>query len=333
MWVFEHPGVLALLILVPVGIYFRHAAKSRGGVIRYPFRIWRGNGYYSRMNLTRILFTVASVSFWLGAVGIILALAGPAQVKRDRVYLSRGIDMMIVLDESPSMAAQDFVPGNRFETARDVIRRFVEKRENDPIGLVSFSKEAALRVPPTVDYSQLLAGLDDLSIMSLGDGTAIGMGIALGALHLSSSTASQKIIILLTDGKNNSGEILPETAARVAAQMGIRIYAIGIGNDRPTPLEFTDPRTGQVYRGSFEGGFDEALLQKIASISGGAYFYAGTSGTLEAVFRAIDSIETVEKRVRIEVKTTPRYREVLLLALGLILLDFVLRKLVLREVI
>jgi Ca-activated chloride channel family protein len=254
-------------------------------------------------------------------------------VSRERVYLNRGIDMMLVLDESPSMAAQDFAPVNRFETARETIRRFVERRENDPIGLVSFGREAALRVPPTTDYEKLGAVLEELRIMELGDGTAIGMGLALGALHLRSSDAPEKVMILLTDGKNNAGEVPAETAAQVATELGIRIYTIGIGSETQAPIEFTDPETGQVYRGTFEGGFDEGLLREVAQLSGGAYFYAGTSGTLESVFEAIDSIETTEKRVRIEVSTEPRHRILIIFALGALLVDFFIRKLVLREVL
>jgi Ca-activated chloride channel family protein len=169
--------------------------------------------------------------------------------------------------------------------------------------------------------------------MELGDGTAIGMGIALGALHLRSSDAPEKVMILLTDGKNNAGEVLAETAARVATELGIRIYTIGIGNEAQAAIEFTDPETGQVYRGTFEGGFDEALLRDIAELSGGAYFYAGTSGTLESVFEAIDSIETTEKRVRIQVTTDPRHRILIIFALGALLFDFLVRKLLLREVL
>lgn len=169
--------------------------------------------------------------------------------------------------------------------------------------------------------------------MELGDGTAIGMGLALGALHLRSSDAPEKVMILLTDGKNNAGEVPAETAAQVATELGIRIYTIGIGSETQAPIEFTDPETGQVYRGTFEGGFDEGLLREVAQLSGGAYFYAGTSGTLESVFEAIDSIETTEKRVRIEVSTEPRHRILIIFALGALLVDFFIRKLVLREVL
>ena len=333
MWVFEYPGVLLLLLLVPPAIYLRHFWRRRGGRIHYPFRIWRGTGFRPGFSVPRLLYALAAVCLWLGVVLLIVALAGPAEVGRERIFQNRGIDMMIVLDESPSMAAQDFVPDNRFEAARKVIRDFVERRENDAIGLVTFSKEAALRVPMTLDYGRLRERLGSLGIMSLGDGTAIGMGLALAALHLKPGESAQKVIILLTDGENNSGEILPETAADVAAQLGIRVYAIGIGSKEPAPLEFTDPRTGEQYRGTFEQGFNEQLLRQIAGKTGGSYFYAGSTGTLDSVFEAIDSLETVQKRVRIEVTHEGRHRLLLALGLGLILVDFVIRRLLLRELV
>jgi Ca-activated chloride channel homolog len=331
--VFESPGYLFLLLLLPVGVYFRHFWPQRGGKLPFAYRVWNARGFVPSFFARRAVFALAVISFWSAVVALVLALGGPADVTRERVFLNRGIDIMIVLDESPSMAARDFAPVHRFESARDTIRRFVERRENDSIGLVSFGAEAALRVPPTTDYTKLAEALEGLRIMELGDGTAIGMGIALGALHLRSSDAPEKVMILLTDGENNAGEVPPETAARVATEIGIRIYTIGIGSETEAPIEFTDPQTGQVYRGTFEGGFDEAILREIAELSGGAYFYAGTSGTLESVFEAIDSIEATEKRVRIEVNTEPRHRLLIIFALGALLLDFFIRKLLLREVL
>ncbi len=333
MWLFDRPGYLGLLLLVPFAVYVRHFWPRRGGRMSFAFVIWPDRGFAPPPLGLGLLYRVGIVSFWLGVVLLIVGLAGPSRVTRERVFLNKGIDMMIVLDESPSMAAQDFAPVNRFETARDVIERFVQSRENDAIGLVSFGKEAALRVPPTLDYGAFRTRLRELQIMDLGDGTAIGMGLAIAALHLEQSTADERVIILLTDGENNAGEISPETAARVAAEMGIRIYAIGIGSEDAAPLEFVDPETGRVYRGTFEGGFDEALLQRIAESAGGAYFYAGSGGTLGAIFDAIDSLETVERRVRVQVHRTQRFLVVVLAGMILVLLDYLVRRVLIREVI
>ena len=333
MWVFDAPAYLLLLLFLPVLFYFRHVWRGRGGKLALPVQLWNGISFHSSVMGVRFLYLSAAVCFWAGAVVMILALAGPTLVERERVYLSRGIDIMFVLDESPTMAAQDFAPGTRFETAREVIRDFVQRRENDAIGLVSFARQAALRMPPTVDHDVVLAALDQVRIMELGDGTAIGNALAIAALHLETSRAPERVIVLLTDGINNAGEILPETAARVAAQKGIRIYTIAIGTEQETVLEFEDPHTGRIFRGRFEGGFDEELLRAIADIAHGSYFHAGSPGTLQAVLQSIDTIETVERRVRIEVQRHPFHRQWLMLALGLLLLDFVIRKWLLREIL
>lgn len=333
MWVVEHPPVLFLLALLPLAIYLRHFWPRAGGRLVVPFRVWGSGGFRPRTRLLHFTYGMSIAAFWTGVAMLIVALASPARVERERLFSNRGIDIMIVLDESPSMATRDFQPGNRFETARDVIRRFVAQRENDPIGLASFGREAALRVPPTLDYDAVLAGLSELRLMGLGDGTAIGMGLAVASLHLSDSSASQKVVILLTDGRNNAGEVLPTTAAEVAAEMGIRVYAIGIGSDEEAPFELVVPDTGEILRGTYRGGFDEELLRAIADTTGGSYFSASSPGTLQAVFEAIDSMETIERRVRVEVNATPEHRLLIFVGLLLILGDFFVRKLLLGELL
>jgi Ca-activated chloride channel family protein len=252
-------------------------------------------------------------------------------VEQEQVFLSRGTDIMFALDESPSMSAQDFRPENRFEAAKEVIRGFVSGRSNDRIGLVGFGSETLLRVPPTLDYAALLATLEGLSVMGLGEGTAIGMGIAVAALHLSASDSPNRVVVLLTDGENNSGEIQPQTAAEIARQLDIRIYCIGIGEEGETTLRFVDPLTGRETSGTYIGKFDEELLRATAAVSGGMYFHAGTPGTLKRIFREIDALETSEKRVRIYTRHDERYLVFLVLAVSLLGAEFLLRHLLVRE--
>jgi Ca-activated chloride channel family protein len=240
---------------------------------------------------------------------------------------------MVVLDESPTMAAKDFQPENRFSAARQVIRDFVNRRSNDPIGLVGFGAEASLRVPLTLDYEHLLETLDSMRVMELGDGTAIGMGIAVAALHLQNSDAPRKIVILLTDGINNAGEILPETAARAAASLGIHIYVIGIGSGEEVEIEVTDPESGRLLRGTVREGFDEDLLRRVAAVGAGGYFYAGSNGALQAVFGAIDTIERVEQRSLLRTEREPYFQIVLLIALSCLLFDILARRFLTREVL
>ncbi len=333
MWVLEYPTALLLLLLLPPAIYLKHFWPQRGGRIRFPFAIYNGTGFRPKVWRVRLANAVGVITFWVGLVALIVALAGPAQVSRRPVHLSRGIDIMVVLDESPTMAAQDFQPGNRLEAAKEVVRRFVLRRENDPVGLVSFAKEAALRVPPTTDHDHLLQALGQVRIMELGDGTAIGLGLAVGALHLEAGQATERVMILLTDGKNNAGEISPEAAAEIAADLGIRIYTIGVGREGETSIEFEDPESGAMYRGTVVEAFDEEQLRTLADLTGGSYFHAASAAALDSVLQSIDSIETVERRTRVEVQSEPMHRQVAGFGALLLLLEFVLRALVLKEIL
>lgn len=333
MLTFETPQYLLLLMLLPPAIYFRHFRKGRGAVLPFPFRVWRGQGFYPNQFALKSVLFFFSCLFWIGIALLILSLGGPSLSRHEKLFLTRGVDIMIVFDQSPSMAGKDFPPVNRFETAREITSRFIAGRENDPIGIVSFGTDAVLRVPPTLDYKLLNERLQQLKIMEMGDGTAIGMGLAVAALHLSKSQAEEKVIILLTDGENNSGEIQPETSASIARKLGIRIYAIGIGTTGKVTAEFTDPDTGSVYSATLNSRFDEQMLQKIADETGGRYFHAVSPGTLEAVFQTIDSLESVERLVKMQVVFEPLHYFFILAGFFLIMLDFAVRKMVFREIL
>lgn len=328
MWVLERPGYLLLYLLVPVLMYLRHFRPHPGGRLAMPFSVYHGDAFRPPMTFRSVLYRLSVLMFWTAVLLMILALAGPTRTVRERVYLSRGIDIMLVVDQSASMGAQDFQPVNRFESAREVIRRFVEQRPNDQIGLVGFSAEAALRVPPTLDDRHLLESLGSMELMELGDGTAIGMGLALASLHLTGSSADSRVIVLLTDGVNNAGEISPEAAAEVAGESGIRIYAIGVGSGQEARVEVRNPETGELFRGTVRDSYDQATLQRIAELSGGSYFAAGSAGTLESVFDAIGTAERTERRVRIEVNRRPQHRMILIWALALLVAELVLRRLI-----
>jgi len=328
MWVLDRPAYLLLYLVLPVLYYIRHVNVWRGGRLPVPFAIYNGGVFRPPVSFRVMLLKFSAVMFWAGMVLLILALAGPTRTERERVYLSRGIDIMLVMDVSPSMAAEDFQPVNRFETARSVIRRFVDRRPNDQIGLVAFSAEAALRVPPTLNYDHLIESLNELQLMELGDGTAIGMGVALASLHLQGSSAEQRVIVLLTDGVNNAGEISPEAAAEVAGDSGVRIYAIGVGSGQEARIEVRDPETGQLYRGTVRGSYDQETLERIADLSGGSYFTAGSAGTLESVFDAIGTAESTERRVQIRVQRRPQHRLILMWALALLVAEVLVRRLI-----
>jgi Ca-activated chloride channel family protein len=333
MWIFENPSWLLLLTLLLPSIFFCHLNRKRGGVFPASFGIWRSSSFKSSNYFLKTILFLSTAVFWLGVTGLILSLAGPSYVEKEKIYISRGIDIVFVLDESPSMAAMDFPPGNRFEAAKDVIKSFVSAREHDPVGLVTFAEEAALRIPPTLDYDGFNNAVDELKLMELGNGTAVGLGIAIAALHMQNSTAQEKVIILITDGESNAGEIVPESAADIAAQMGIKIYSVGIGTRGEVPIEYEDKETGKIITGQFQSDFDEALLREIAETTGGRYYYAPSTNALNSIAKLIDSQENSEKRVKIKTKSKPGHRMLIIISMVLIMADFIIRKLLYREVL
>jgi Ca-activated chloride channel homolog len=333
MITFESPGLLVLLTLVPTLFYLNHFWHKRGTYVSFSFTIWQKEVLPKARLIERLALFLSTLAFWLGLIALLIAVAGPAVSEKERIHLNRGLDILLILDESPSMAAQDFSPVNRFETAKKVLTEFISRRTSDSIGLVAFGDQAALRVPPTRDYSTLLGRLQDLDIMEMGQGTAIGMGIAVACVHLQHSRAQNKIAILITDGKSNAGEIPPLSAAKIAAEMGVRVYTIGVGTRGEVPIELEDPATGNIIRGKIESEYDEELLEEIAQMTGGKFFPATSPGSLESVFNDIDSLETVQQRVRIDIKTEPIHREFILAGFVLLVLSFFIRKIIFREVL
>lgn len=331
MITFEMPAALIVLAVVPTAIYLRHYWRGRGGRIPFSLSIWRLDMVSPPRFGVRLTAFFADAVFWLGTVALLVALSGPSFAERERVYLNEGIDIFIILDQSPSMAAQDFAPRNRFVAAKGVIRDFIGGRENDAIGLITFGDTAALRVPPTKDYEALRRRLEDIRLLELGKGTAIGMGLSVACAHFRSVPAKEQIAIVLTDGKNNAGEITPLSAARIAREMGVRIYTVGVGTEGEVPIELEDPQSDTVIRGTIESQYDAELLNRIATMTGGRFFTAGSPGSLQSVFADIDSLEAVERRVKVKIRTRPIHRELIGAGLALLVLGFLLRKLLLRE--
>jgi len=241
---------------------------------------------------------------------------------------------MLLLDVSGSMAAEDFQPKNRLEAAKDVIKEFVEGREHDRIGLVVFARQSFTQVPLTLDYDVLLDLLDQIRLgpdMGLEDGTAIGIAIATATNRLKDSTAKSKIIVLLTDGVNNAGQIDPPTAAQIAQTLDIKIYTVGAGRPGSAPYPVQDPIFGKRYV-NLPSELDEESLRQIADTTGGLYFRATDSEALRQIYQRISEMEKTE----VEVRRYTRYRELAyvfaLPALGLILIEVLLANTVFRKI-
>jgi Ca-activated chloride channel homolog len=266
---------------------------------------------------------------YLALVLLIVALARPQSGHDREVVFGEGIDIAIVLDISGSMAALDFEP-NRLGAAKQVIEDFIKERQYDRIGLVVFASEAFSQVPPTLDYSVLERILDQTQVswdIGLDSGTAIGLGLANGANMLRDSKAKSRIMVLLTDGANNSGQIDPLTAAQIAKTLGIRVYTIGAARPGAAPLPFPD---GHIeYRDS---EIDEETLKKIADATGGLYFRAEDTAGLRQIYDTINKLE----RSQVEVRTFTRYTELsawLMLPAGALLaVEMLLRRTLFRTI-
>jgi Ca-activated chloride channel family protein len=262
---------------------------------------------------------------------LIVGMTRP-QASRDRqIIRGKGVDIVLAIDMSGSMAALDFEPKNRLEATKQVILNFIGERKYDRIGLVVFASEAFSQCPPTFDYDvlrQLLAEVHLASDLGLEANTAIGMGIAQASAMLQKSDAESRVVILLTDGVNNTGQIDPITAAQAAKALGIKVYTIGMGKPGMVPVP-VDTLFGQRTQ-MMESELDEETLQSIADMTGALYFRATDTQGLQQIYEQINQLEKSE----VEVQVFTRYKElaawVLIPALGLLLLEFVLRRTLFR---
>jgi Ca-activated chloride channel family protein len=288
---FATPWLLSLLVFVPLLGYLLNRKQGRHqtaglrfaslSLVRYT-RTWR-SALRPLLSLVRML-----------AISLIIAgLARPQLAQAKELVHGKGVDMIIAQDISGSMASLDFQPQNRLEAAKAVINDFISRRTYDRIGLVVFAQEAFNQSPMTTDHAVLERLLKQVQLapdLQLEDGTAIGHGLANAANMLKDSRASSRVIILLTDGANNSGEISPETAADAARALGIKVYTIGMGRPGEVPVPVDSLFGGKeiVYR---ESDLDEALLQKIAQTTDGQYFRATDTADLQRIYDRIDALE------------------------------------------
>lgn len=261
---------------------------------------------------------------------IIIVLARPQSTNRWQNTEVEGIDIMLAMDVSTSMLAMDLSP-NRLEAAKQVAAEFVNGRPNDNIGLTIFAGESFTQCPLTVDHAVLLNMLNSVKcdIVAQGiieDGTAIGMGVANAVSRLKESKAKSKVIILLTDGSNNSGEISPEAAAEIAKQFGIRVYTIGVGTNGEAPY----PYNGHVINVPVE--IDETTLNKIATITDGSFYRATSNSKLKEVYEKIDQLERTKLNVKEFSKREEEYAIFAIIAMVALLLELLLRYTVLKRI-
>ena len=297
---FQHPLVLLLLAGLPL-LAMQHHARPALGELLYT-RLPRGSRHGFALHLP-FYTRLAALAF------LILALARPQLGYSWEESQTEGIDIEIALDISGSMGAEDFHPKDRLTVAKETVKEFIGKRPADRIGIVVFSGAALTRAPLTTDRAMLDLLVDSVEINSLPDGTAIGVALASAAARLKDSAAKSKVIVLVTDGVNNAGEIDPISAAAVAKGLSIKVYTIGVGTEgrAPVPVPVTNPLTGEreIRRVPMNLQVDEALLQQIAERTGGKFYRATDQTALRQVFDDIDRLE----KTPLEVKRYVRYRE------------------------
>ena len=311
--VFQHPWILLLLLLVPALVWLRHARRRQA-----PLTFSDGAAL---LDLPRspwlALRRLPPALFAAGLVGLVLAAARPQTGMSESRVETEGVDIVLVVDTSTSMRADDFSTAmqrmDRLDAAKSVLAQFIRARPDDRMGIVAFAAMPYTIAPLTTDHAWLLLQMDRLQTGMLEDATAIGDAIASGVNRLRDSRAKTKLVILLTDGIHNAGRLAPQDAAQAAAALGIKVYTIGAGSDRP--------RGGGIF-GLMQGGgeIDEATLKKIAEITKARYFRATDLKSLEETYKQIDEME----KTKIELDQYTRYEEKFapFLILGLLCLAF-----------
>jgi Ca-activated chloride channel family protein len=324
---FEYPSLLYLeLLLIPmVALYVYREIKGRDPVLMVSTSIpWKGAGSKLKKNLRHIPFVLRVVAI----AAMIVALARPRSSSDYERVDTEGIDIVLALDVSTSMLARDFSP-DRISAAKDIAIEFIAQRPSDRMGIVVFAGESFTQCPLTTDRATLINLMKDVETGLIEDGTAIGNGLATAISRLKDSKAKSRVIILLTDGVNNRGEIAPQMAAEIATTYGVRVYTIGVGAMGMAPYPVMTPFGVELQQVKVE--IDEDLLKQIANDTGGRYFRATDNTKMLEIYSEINKMETS----RTVVDSFPVYKELFmkyaLIALGAILLELFLKFLIIRK--
>ena len=270
----KNPFVAAIPLGAPGGIPFK--APQMGGIVK-----------------------LLKALEYIGVFLLFVSAAGPTINTPETVWLNRGADIVFVLDVSPSMAALDMDGRNRFTAARNLLLEFAGRRPSDNIGLVATGSDAILLVPPTADREALSLRMEQLRIGEMGDGTALGMGLAVAAYHLEKSNAKRRVTVIVTDGENNAGAVHPETAAAMLREMGISLWVIGIGSGGEVPIDYVDPYTMVRRTGIFDSRYDIESLRRLSLSGGGTFIHAPSADTFAAAFAQLDDGEITVQISRI----------------------------------
>ena len=325
--IFEHPTyfLLLLLLLPMIGWYLWKQRQAQASL-----RLSSSEGFQKAPKTYKIYLRHLPFVLRMIAVALlVVALARPQTTNHWNTTTTEGIDIVLTVDISTSMLAEDLKP-NRIEAAKEVAATFINGRPTDNIGLVVFSGESFTQCPLTTDHAILLNLLKDIRCGMIEDGTAIGHGLATAVSRLKDSQAKSKVIILLTDGTNNLGEIAPVTAAEIAKAYNIRVYTVGVGTKGVAPYPYQTP-FGIQYQ-NMPVDIDEPTLTKIAQITGGLYFRATNTAALREIYKEIDQLEKTKMSVQEYSKKHEEYRLFVFVAFLVFLLELFMRYTLLKNI-
>lgn len=321
-------GWLGLLIFIPLLGYFMFKNR-KPPTLRFPSLAKIRELDHTP---TRILLVLRALLRLIALVILILAMARPQWVFHQFNNTVEGIDIMLALDVSGTMRAEDFQPENRLGVAKSTATSFIHKRTSDRIGLVVFGTEAFMQCPLTLDYTILEDMIHRIQIGDAGDRTAIGMALVTALNRLKKSPARTRIIILLTDGVNNAGEVDPISAAEMAKTLGIKIYTIGIGKEGGAPIPIDHPTYGRLYARNPDGSLvmteiDIPTLKQIATLTNGRFFRATDENHLATIYDTIDQLEKSPITTADHQNAKDRYPDFLVLALIVLIIEIMIQTL------
>jgi len=323
---FSSPYWLLLLAIIPLMLLYKYYSK-RQEIEPMTFSTLESiSGLYSWKEKA---IKYLPILRYLALAALMLAMARPQQTLKEEVVKAEGIDIILAMDLSSSMLAKDFDP-DRLTVSKEVAAKFVDKRVYDRIGLVVFAGDSFTQTPLTTDHNILKDFLANIECGMLDDGTAIGMGLATATNRLKNSKSKSKVIILLTYGVNNAGYIKPLTAAEIAEEYDMKIYTIGIGTTGAALTPVNRRNDGKFVFGMSKVNIDEKLLSEISKMTGGRYFRATDEAMLNSIYDEIDQLEKTEMEVNVFKRYKDIFRIPLMLAFGLLLLEFILRQTILR---
>lgn len=329
----ENPAAFLLLLLIPLYFILRRLKVLTPPSLPLTLSDWQGSAFVWKSPFTKVLLVLKNLCVLLFFIFTVAAFSRPVLSHERKVYYSEGASIIFVLDVSPSMAAIDMEGESRIESAKDAILTIADVNDGAALGLVEMAESAACLIPPTTDRAFFNNRLASVTVGDLGDGTAIGNGLSCAVFHLERSTAPKKSIVLITDGENNAGTIHPHTAAALAARKNISLYILGVGTKGLVPINYTDPKTNRTYAGYLDSNFDTTSIALIASAGGGTFFETESLDALSDAVSSINRNEYVSQTYRVYFQNEPLYKTFLAAACVFAVLAWLIKRVLLREVL